>query len=127
MDTVYAYKDRDNSFWIVFKRNNVTLTAIEMATITNIAIRYKDVYYSLAENPTGFTRDDANGRFKILPYNLDLPVGRDIVEVILYDASDNVHGLVWDSFELVVFKNVALPTTTAPTTLPPTTLAPTTV
>ena len=118
MHTVETYRDRDNNFWVVFKLNGTILTPAEMAIITKIEIKHLGVYYNTTTHPTGFTRDDANGKVKIKPYELDLPVSSDIVEVLVYDAVDNIHGKLWNAFEWKIRSDVLLPTTLAPTTVP---------
>ena len=122
METPETYRDRDNTFWIVFYKNNVILTPAEMAVITKIEIKHKGVYYNSISSPTGFVRDDANGKVKVKPYELDLAVSRDDIEVLIYDAGDHTHGLFWDVFNLLVRSDVLLPTTLSPTSLAPTTV-----
>ena len=122
MEQAICYRDRDNTFWVVLYRNSVILSAIEMAVITKFEIKHEGVYYDSVSNPTGFTRDDANGRVKILPFELDLPVSKDLVEFIIYDAGDHTNGLYWTTFELSIRGDVLLPTTLAPTSLAPTTV-----
>lgn len=120
MEQAICYKHRNNTLWVKLYRNGVVLTAVEMAAITKFEILHQGVYYNSVDNPTGFTRDDANGRFKVKPFELGLPISKDLVEVILYDAGDNTNGLYWDTFELSIRGDVVVPTTTA-TTIAPTT------
>ena len=118
MEQAICYKDRNNTFWISLHRNNIILSAAEMALITKFEIKHMNTYYNSIDNPTGFTRDDANGRVKIKPFELDLTISKDLVEFLIYDAADNTNGLYWDTFELSIRGDVIVPTTTVPTTAP---------
>lgn len=122
MEQAICFESRNNSFWVELYKDNVILTAVEMAVITNFEIKHKGLYYNLVDYPTGFTRDNANGRFKVKPFELGLATSKDLVEVIIYDAGDNSEGLYWDTIELSIRNDVLVPTTAPPTTLAPTTV-----
>jgi len=119
MEQIKCYKDRNNTFWIKLYKDNIILTPAEMAVITKFEIKHQGTYYNSTDNPTGFTRDDANGRVKIKPFELDLPTSKDLVEFLVYDAGDNTNGLYWTTFELSIRNDVLIPTTLAPTTAAP--------
>ena len=102
METAICYAERDNSFTITMKKNGTTLTAVEMGVITKFEIIYNGAYYDSVGDPTGFDVTDAAGTVKVMPYALGLTTSSDKVELIVYDAVDNTHGLVWDQFKLVM-------------------------
>lgn len=121
MEIAKCYVDRDNSFCVYFKRNGVLLTEVEMAAITKFEIKHNGTYYNSDDYPSAFTAYNASGYVKIKPYVLGLDVSVDDVEIILYDAGDHPHGLMWSTFQLIMDGSVQT------TTAPPTTVAPTTV
>lgn len=121
MEQAICFRDRNNTFWVELYKANVLLTAVEMAIITKFEIKHEGVYYNSIANPTGFVRDNANGRVKIKPFELDLPTSKDLTEFLIYDAGDNTNGLYWDTFELSIRSDVLIPTTPTPTTIAPTT------
>ena len=100
--TAIIYEDRDNSVILTLKKNDVTLTSNEMVAITKYEIRYKGVYYDSDTYPNAFEADNANGTIEIKPYDLGLEAGSDQGELIIYDAGDYTHGLVWEQFKLKV-------------------------
>ncbi len=108
MESVQVYKDRDNSFTLTLEKNGTTLTRTEMDAITRVEIKYNGTYYNSVDNAPGFLKDAANGQITIKPYELSLDASRDTVELIVYDAGNYTHGLVWTQFRLVV-SNEALP------------------
>jgi len=102
MDTAICYKDRDNSFFLTLKKNNVVLSETDMGAITKFEIKFNGAYYDSDTTPAGFTRNDAAGTVQIKPFELDLSVSNDVVELIVYDTGDYTHGLVWDQFRLSI-------------------------
>ena len=102
METATCYVERDNSFTITMQKNGTTLTESEMGVITKYEIIYNGAYYDSVAESTAFTITNASGTVKIMPYALGLTSSCDRVELIIYDAVDNTHGLVWDQFKLIM-------------------------
>jgi len=100
IETAICYEDRDNFFSVILKKNSVTLTEEEMLAITKFEIQYAGVYYDSDTYPDAFDRDNVNGTLTVRPYELGLTVGSDKVELIIYDAGDYSHGLLWDQIKL---------------------------
>lgn len=101
MESATCYEDRDNSFVLTIKKNDVTLTESEMLAVTKFEIKFDGVYYNTVANPTGFVINNVAGTLKVKPYELVLGATIDNVELILYTA-ETPHGLVWENFELIM-------------------------
>jgi len=105
MYTATIYKDRANGFILLLKKDNVLLTSEEMAVITKYEIKYKDVYYDSDTYPDSFVADNNAASVTVKPEPFSLPASSkkgDTVELIIYDDADNVAGLVWGQFTLIV-------------------------
>ena len=98
------YIDRDNSFTMTLKKNDINLTENEMNAITKFEIKYLGKCYNSVDNAAAFVVTPASATVKVKPYVLDLgvsPKTGDWVEVILYDLVDYTHGIMWDQFSLI--------------------------
>ncbi|MDP8268270.1 MAG: hypothetical protein P9L97_06025 [Candidatus Tenebribacter davisii] len=107
-DTVICYEDRDNSFFVTLKINDVTLTEGQMDLLTKFEIKYSGVYYDSDDFPLAFVRDDENGTVQIKPVELGLVVGSDKTEFLVYDAGAYSNGLMWDQFKLKMKGDVTI-------------------
>jgi|SaaInlLV_10m_DNA_2_1039722.scaffolds.fasta_scaffold97073_1 hypothetical protein len=107
------YEDRSNPILITLVKNGVTLPELDMNNITKYEIKYQDTYYDSDTYPLAFVDDAPNGQVTIKPYSLGLAASRkkgDLVEFIVYDAADNVGGLLWSQFTLIVKDDAVLTT-----------------
>lgn len=112
--TAILYVDRTNPFTLIFQKNGVNLTADEMDAITKFELRYKSaadtagVYYDSVTYPDAFVVDAENAKVEIKPLSFAWKKSSsrgDEVEVIVYDAGDNVEGLVWTFITIIVKSN----------------------
>lgn len=96
MQYMTVWKDRANPVAIELYRAGVILTTEQMGAITAISIRYLDIYYN-SNDHTGifdWATRAAEGILVIKPGLLPLAIGKDVVELIVYD-SFNTEGLFW--------------------------------
>ncbi len=107
-DIATCYQGRDNTFTLVLKKNDVTLTPEEMDVITKFEIHFRRSYYNSVTTPAAFIKNREAGSVTIKPQALGLIASEDIIELIIYDAGDYTHGLVWGTFQLII-KEDALP------------------
>jgi hypothetical protein len=109
--TAEIYEDRSNSFYVNLTKNKIALNLSEMNSFTKYEIRYQDTYYDSDDYPDAFVADNDNSRIKIKPISLGLAASNkkgELVEFIIYDVEDNVSGLMWDQFTLIVKEDAAL-------------------
>lgn len=114
-ETATIFEDRTNSFDLILQKNAVNLTVGEMDAITKYELRYDDTYYDSTTYPNAFSAVSATATLTIFPYDLGLGTSGkrgEVVELIIYDAGDNVEGLVWDQFALIVKADANVPPTT---------------
>ena len=96
MEAAIVWKGRANSIFIQLSKDGTVLTPEEIDLITAVELRYKGVYYGSLAYPTYFdlTTYRATGQIAIKPGLLPMPVGEDVVELIIYD-SVNTDGIMW--------------------------------
>jgi hypothetical protein len=101
-DIATVYVDRDNTFTMTLKKNDISLTEEEMNAITKVEIKYQGTYYNSIDNAAGFDITVATAKVKITPKALLLAesITGELVEVIIYDSA-STNGIVWDQFTLV--------------------------
>ena len=114
-ETAIIYEDRSNSFIITLLKNNVIMNDADMGQLIKFEIKYQGSYYNSTDYPLAFVAGtDAagtKGQVEVKPYSLGLAASRrkgELVEFIVYDASDHVSGLVWSQFILIVKNDAAL-------------------
>ncbi len=109
--TATLYVDRTNPFTLTFEKNGINLSEGEMNAITKYELRYKSktdsigLYYDSADYPDAFVVDAASAQVCIKPVDFGWAKSKnsgDVVEVIVYDTSDNIEGLVWTQITLIV-------------------------
>ena len=106
---VTVYSQRDNSFYLILRKDGKLLTTLEMDSIIKYEIHYNGSYYNSIDHAAAFVADTSNSKVLIKPYSLGLAVSEDEkVEFLIYDAADYSHGVVWDTFKLTVL-NDAIP------------------
>jgi len=96
MEKMTVWIDRSNPVYIELIKNGTALTEEEMAMITKVELKYKDVYYSSADYPNAFdlTTGATDGKLIVKPGLLEWEAGSDVVELIVYDAA-NTAGIMW--------------------------------
>lgn len=114
MERVYAWMDRDNAHYLPIAVNGVTLTSDEIDSLTKVEVHVADTYYDSETHPECFdllTKSD-EGKIGIkaglLPIDASTVV-RDIVELIIYDAT-HTNGLLVSQFLLLTNTEAAKPT-----------------
>ncbi|RLB87321.1 MAG: hypothetical protein DRH26_15860 [Deltaproteobacteria bacterium] len=116
--TATLYVDRTNPFTLTFTKNGVNLTEDEMDAITKFELRYKSLtesvglYYDSENYPDAFVVDAGNAKVLIKPILFEWGASTkngDIVEVLVYDAADNVGGLLWTQITLIVKSDANIP------------------
>jgi len=110
MEKATIYKDRDNPFSVILKKNGINFTEDEMAALVKFEIRYKNAYYNSDDYPDSFEAVDATATLTIKPEAFDLSVSLmgDVVELIAYDELNYLNGLVCGQFRLFVKKDAEL-------------------
>jgi len=106
---ISIYYGRDNPFEVLLTHLDTgeKLTAAEMATITKYELKYKGTYYNSIAYPAAFSADGATAIITIIPSTLELPIGSDLTEFIIYSAT-YPNGFVCNVFQLAVLKTATL-------------------
>ncbi len=116
--TATLYVDRTNPFTLTFTKNGINLTPDEMNAITKFELRYKNLtesvglYYDSVTFPNSFVVDADNAKVLIKPIDFIWGASTkkgDIVEVLVYDAGDNLDGLLWTQITIIVKSDANIP------------------
>jgi hypothetical protein len=96
MDSITVWKGRANTQRLSLSKQYIALTAEEIGSITKIGMLYQGKIYDSTEYPTAFdlASEASTGTIVMKLGLLPLPVGREVVEFLVYEGV-TPEGIVW--------------------------------